>query len=177
MNNSPLINYDTRYNNENTRFQEKVGNPNLKWEEVQKVDVGLDFGLWKDRISGSLTYFYDLTKDALLLVALQSSTGLENLNFYDNVGKIQNKGIEFSLTSHNLVGAFKWTTEFNITAIKNKVLEVGTATPDALDGGFGDIRVVVNYPVGVNYIVRFSHVDKATGRPVYLDKTERNIYL
>ncbi|MBK8484660.1 MAG: SusC/RagA family TonB-linked outer membrane protein [Saprospiraceae bacterium] len=176
LNNSPLINYDTRYNNENTRFQEKVGNPNLKWEEVQKVDVGLDFGLWKDRISGSLTYFYDLTKDALLLVALQSSTGLENLNFYDNVGKIQNKGIEFSLTSHNLVGAFKWTTEFNITAIKNKVLEVGTATPDALDGGFGDIRVVVNYPVGVNYIVRFSHVDKATGRPVYLDKNGKETF-
>ncbi len=169
-NETPILQNDTKYNDQKTRYQEKVGNPDLKWEEVQKIDIGFDFGLWRDRISGSFTYFYDLTKDALLLVALQSSTGLENLNFYDNVGKIENRGLEFSLTSHNIIGKFKWTTEFNITAIRNKVLEVGTATPDALDGGFGDIRVVVNYPVGVNYIVRFSHVDQATGRPVYLDK-------
>ncbi len=170
LNPGPDLQNDTKYNQQKTRYQEKIGNPNLKWEEVQKFDIGLEFGLFNDRISGGLTYFYDLTKDALLLVALQSSTGLENLNFYDNVGKIQNRGIELSLTTHQFNGKFKWSTEFNLTSIKNKVLEVGTATPDALDGGFGDIRVVEGYPVGVNYIVRFSHVDPATGRPVYLDK-------
>jgi len=170
LNPGPDLQNETRYNDQKTRYQEKIGNPNLKWESVQKFDVGVEFGLFNDRISGGLTYFYDLTKDALLLVALQSSTGLENLNFYDNVGKIRNQGIEFTLTTHQFTGNFKWSTDFNITSIKNKVLEVGTATPDALDGGFGDIRVVEDYPVGVNYIVRFSHVDPATGRPVYLDK-------
>ena len=170
LNTGPDLQNDTKYNGQKTRYQEKIGNPNLKWEEVQKFDIGFEFGLLNDRINGGFSFFYDLTKDALLLVALQSSTGLENLNFYDNVGKIRNQGIEFNFTSHNLVGKFKWTTEFNITSIKNKVLEVGTATPDALDGGFGDIRVVEDYPVGVNYVVRFSHVDPASGRPVYLDK-------
>lgn len=68
-----------------------------------------------------------------------------------NVGKIRNRGIEIGTNTRNIVTpSFSWSTELNIAFNRNKVLEVGTATPDALDGGFGDVRAVPGYPVTCN---------------------------
>ena len=73
------------------------------------------------------------------------------------------------LKSRNLVGNFKWTTDLNVGFNRNKVLDVGTASPDAL-AGTGDTRVIKGHPIGVNYLVRFSHVDPADGMPVFFTK-------
>lgn len=155
------------YNGSGTIYPNQLGNPDLGWETSQTFDVGFELGFLRDRITTEFSFYNQKTVDLLLNVALQASaTGL--LTRWDNVGSMRNRGVEFQITSRNLVGKFKWRTDFNIAHNKNQVLDIGTMPPDAIAGS-GDTRVLPGYPVGVNYLVRFSHVDPATGRPVYLD--------
>ncbi len=165
-----LYNPNGTYNNQSTFYQTKPANPNLRWETNTMIDVGFEFGMFNDRLTGELALYHAITSDAVIRTRLQASTGFDDLEYYQNIGKIRNMGIEFSLTSRNIVTkTFDWTTRFNVASNQNRVLEVGTATPDALDGGFGDVRAIPGYPMQINYIVPFSHVDQATGRPVYID--------
>lgn len=169
FNNNPgTVNNGLNYNGD-TQYQIKEANPDLKWELVQTIDVGVDFGFFNDKVTAGLTYYHKLTKGALLREFLAASSGFNELQFYRNVGKIRNQGVEFELSTKNQVGKFLWTADFNIAANRNLVLDVGNATPDALDGGFGDTRIIEGEPIGVNYIILFDHVDEETGRPVYLD--------
>ncbi len=169
FNNNPgTVNNGLNYNGD-TQHQIKEANADLKWELVSTIDVGVDLGLWDDRVTTGITYYRKITNGALLREFLAASSGYDELQFYRNVGKIRNQGVEYEITTRNLVGKFSWTTSFNIAANRNIVLDVGNATPDALDGGFGDTRVIEGQPIGVNYIVQFSHVDPESGRPVYLD--------
>ncbi|WNJ19239.1 TonB-dependent receptor [Pontibacter sp. G13] len=157
------------YNGNPVRNQTQLSNPDLQWERNSTIDGGIELGFFNDRLTMDFTYYYKKTSDAVIFTSLQASSGLEALTFAENVGEIENKGVEFSLRSYNIKSKnFQWTTDFNIARNQNKVLDVGTATPDALDGGFGDTRAVPGYPVNTNFIVQFSHVDENTGRPVYL---------
>ncbi len=167
-NNPDNIDYGNYYNG-NTQHQIKEENPFIKWETVSTIDVGIEVGMFDDRITSDLTFYNKLTQDAILGEFVSASAGYDNSVFFRNIGKIRNRGVEFEITSRNFVGKFSWTTDLNIGVNRNKVLDVGNATPDALDGGFGDTRVIEGQPIGVNYIVEFSHVDPATGAPVYLD--------
>ena len=159
------------YNGKPLQYQSKLENPDLQWEEVHATDIGLEIGLWKDRVTADISWYRKMTTKGFISESLQASSGIDALESFRNVGKIRNRGIEIGLNTRNIVTpSFSWSTELNIAFNRNKVLEVGTAPPDALDGGFGDVRAVPGYPVTCNYIVRFSHVDPSTGRPVYLDK-------
>lgn len=163
-------NPNAQYNDVPIRVQTKLENPNLQWELANTYDAGFEIGLWNDRLTMDATYYYRLTTDAIIYVSIQASSGIDNLRFAENVGKIENQGVEFNMTSRNLVGQFKWTTKFNISHNNNKVLEVGTATADALAGGFGDTRAIPGYAVNTNFIVRWQGVDPQTGRPIYLTR-------
>jgi len=159
------------YNGAPIRYKEKVDNPDFSWEVVRTFDAGMEIGLLDDRITSGISVYNKLTPNALIALRLQPSSGLQTTNYVANVGKIRNTGLEFNVSSRNIVkGPISWSTRFNISFNSNKVLEVGAATPDALDGGFGDTRAIEDYWVSTNYIVRFSHIDQATGRPVYLDE-------
>lgn len=176
----PLYTFDVPsqiYNGEPVRYQRKLANPDLQWEVSNTFDAGIEVGLLNDRFTVDFTYYYRLTTDAIINTSIQASSGLDDLAFNQNVGTIENKGIELGIMSRNLVKAFKWTTRFNIAHNRNKVLDVGTATPDALDGGFGDVRAVPGEPVNTNFIVRWSHVDPATGHPVYLTRGGEETYV
>lgn len=157
-----------QYNGQPVRNQVQEGNTNLQWEVNKTWDAGIEIGLFKDRVTLEVGYFDRTTSQAILNVALQASTGIDGLNFNENVGTIRNWGWEFEAVSRNLVGDFKWTTRLNATTIQAEVIDVGTATPDALAGGFGDTRAIPGEPYPSNYIVRFSHVDPDTGSPIYL---------
>ncbi len=154
------------YNNDTILFPTQLENLDLSWETTRTYDVGFEMGVLDDRIHGEFSYYYKDTRDVLMNVATPPDAGF--LNYSANVGQIENQGVELGITSYNLVGKFKWRTVLNIARNRNKVLDVGTAPPDALAGS-GDTRVVVGEPIGVNYLVRFSHVDAENGRPVYLD--------
>ena len=162
------------YNNNDYRYPVRRANPNLRWETSTTFDVALEYGLFQDRITGEVAYYHKTTNDMLLYVTTQASTGFGN--WWDNVGGAYNTGVEFAIKSRNIVGEFTWTTDFNIARNYNEITSIGPYTEDAVSGGTNDTRVVVGMPIGTNYLVRFSHVDSQTGRPVYLDKDGNQTY-
>lgn len=161
------VNSGITYNNDTIIYRTNLANPDITWERSFSYDIGLEFGLLRDRIYGEVSYYNKRTENMLLQVKTQVSSGWDIV--WDNVGEMENKGVEFMIKSRNLVGSFKWTTDINIGFNRNKVLDVGTASPDAL-AGTGDTRVIVGHPIGVNYLVRFSHVDPDDGKPVFFTK-------
>ena len=157
------------YNGNPSIFPTRLENPDLKWETSDVLDVTVEGGLMKNRITWELSYYNKTTNGVILDLAVPRSLGFSS--YYDNVGAVRNTGLEFSFTSRNIVKKlFSWTTQFNIARNYNEILNIGVYTQDAVSGGTNDTRVVVGQPIGTNYLVRFSHVDPATGRPVYLDK-------
>lgn len=156
------------YNNENFRYLAVAPNPNLQWETSNSFDVGIESGFLDDRITATLSFYNKKTTDVLLNITPQVSTGFTS--FWDNVGEIVNRGVEFEMTTINFSKKkFTWKTDFNISYNYNEIVSIGDYSPDAISGGTNDTRVVVGKPVGTNFLVRFSHVDPETGRNVYLD--------
>jgi TonB-dependent starch-binding outer membrane protein SusC len=144
----------------------QLANPDLKWEKSKQVDIGLDYGLLKNRITGEIDYYQKHSTDLLLNTNIPLTTGYASI--YKNAGTLDNKGVEFSITSRNLDGAFKWTTSFNIAYNKNKVGNIGgqiIQSADALQ------RAVEGEPIGTFYMQKFAGVDKETGDALYLDAT------
>ncbi len=107
-------------------------NPNLGWEETSTVDVGLDFGFLNNSITASLDYYIATTNDLLLDVPVPAHSGFtESLQ---NIGKVENKGIEFAIRANYNLGAVKAVTSFNIASNKNKVLELGPGQDEIITG-------------------------------------------
>ena len=151
--------------------QGSLANPNLTWEKGQQFDLGIDFGLFKNVINGSLSFYTKKSKDLLLNKPVQRSTGFDNLAANVDV-QIRNRGVELVLNSTNIATRdFKWTSSFNISRNENKVLTVaGFDDPDFLDLSEGDTRVIAGYPLGQNYLPIYVGVDPATGVALIQDK-------
>jgi len=158
-----------QYNGQPMLAPARLENQNLRWESTRNFDATLEGSLFKNRISFEITYYDKATKDVILDVTVPRTTGFYSM--YDNVGGIINRGVEFVLKSKNIQRKnFQWNTDFNIARNYNEITSIGVYSEDAVSGGTNDTRVVVGYPVGTNFLVRFSHIDQATGLPVYLDK-------
>ena len=157
------------YNGQPVLFPTNVANPALKWEEGRNLDLGLDFGLFKDRVSGEFSYYKKTTKGALINGGISASTGFNS--GYLNVGEILNEGVELSLNTINIQSKnFKWVTRLNVSKNYNEVVSLDGLTPDAVGGGTNDTRVAEGYPIGTNYLVRYKGVDSNDGLPIWLDK-------
>lgn len=119
-------------------------NPDLKWETSYQTNLGLDVGILEDRISLSVDY-YNIDTEDLLAVDRASNfyLGTTDLNVLRNVGSINNSGIEFALSSTNIVKQdFSWRTTFNVAANESRVVElssgseiIGSAAPGYFAGG------------------------------------------
>ena len=108
---------------------EKISNPNLKWEATRQYNAGIDLALLAGRIDFTIDIYRKETKDMLLQLSIPSYLGGTNWNDirapFANVGKMENKGIDLSLTTRNITGKkFTWTTNLNFSHNKNKVLEL-----------------------------------------------------
>jgi len=116
----------------------RIPNPDLKWEAANQLDVGLDFGLFNNRLSGAVDYYHRKTEDLLLNVPKPSNTGFTSR--IENVGSMENYGFEFTLNGQILSSKdFSWDSNFNITTIKNNVLNIGEAE-SIIRGGLGFVN-------------------------------------
>ncbi|MDO1447441.1 TonB-dependent receptor [Rhodocytophaga aerolata] len=99
-------------------------NPDLRWETTKTLNIGLDYGLFDYRISGSVEFYEQNTTDLLMQRQLPWSGGYGSV--LANVGATRNKGIEFSLSTINLdlPNGFKWTTDLNVFANKEQIVEL-----------------------------------------------------
>ena len=163
------------YNGNPSIFPTRLPNPDLKWETSDVLDLSLEGSFLRNRITWELAYYNKRTNGVILDLAVPRSLGFSS--YYDNVGAVNNSGIEFSISSTNIrTENFSWRTDFNVARNWNEILDIGVYTQDAVSGGTNDTRVVVGSPIGTNYLVRFSHVEKETGRNVYLDKDGNETY-
>lgn len=104
--------------------QGSLGNPNLGWEKAKEVDLGLDLGLFGNRIFLNVDYYNKLTSDLLLNVPVPLSTGYETA--LQNLGSLRNKGLEIALETRNVkTSNFTWTTNANISFNRNRVESLG----------------------------------------------------
>lgn len=95
----------------------------LKWETTKQLDLGLDLGLFQNRIYLTLDYYYKKTTDMLREIELPATMGFEKA--YVNLGSLQNKGAEIGISSINVDGTFYWKSSLMLSANKNKVLSFG----------------------------------------------------
>ena len=130
-----------------------IPNPDLRWETTNKFNVGLDFGVLNQRISGSLDAYHENTYDLLLTRALPYTSGFANI--LQNIGSTQNRGLELSLTTQNLQSwhGLEWSTDFNFSANRNKITGLsGGAQADIANARF------VGQPISVNYNYQFTGI-------------------
>jgi len=101
-----------------------IPNPLLHWEESKSTDLGLDFSILKNRISGTFEVYRKINSDLLLQVPVVGASGFTN--YLTNIGKVQNQGWEFELNTSNVATKnFKWKTSLNLSHNENQVLALG----------------------------------------------------
>lgn len=153
-----VYNSIAKFNNTNTYFNETLVNgvligtlpsKDLSWETTEQVDIGLELGLYEDRVLIEIDWYQKTTKDLLLSKPLPNTAGGTQLQ---NIGSIRNRGMELSLRSFNLAkGDLKWESQLTISGNRNKVLELGgdefiNLRQPTNQGGNG-VRLIPGYTV------------------------------
>lgn len=132
--------------------QSTIQNDNLSWEKTKQFDFGLEFNILSDKIFFTADYYNRLTTDLLLQVDVPAITGFTTA--WQNIGEMQNTGLEFSLNARVISNAkFKWNSNFNISFNKNEVLALGPqGDPIRSNGGVGDTHItMIGVPIGNFY--------------------------
>ncbi|GAC1586793.1 MAG: TonB-dependent receptor [Ginsengibacter sp.] len=142
----------------------QIANPDLKWESTRSADVGAELMILNNRITIEADYYSRKTNDLLLNVEVPGTSGFSTQ--LRNVGKLENKGIELTLNTNNIVTKkFRWTTSLNYSANKNKVLDLGGKT-------IGTLNVAKEgQPLGVFFTKEYAGVDPANGDALYYKNT------
>lgn len=150
-------------------------NPNLKWEQTETYNIGFDYGFLKNRITGSIDYYFKKTKDLLNVISQAAGSNFSN-EIIANVGNMENKGVEFTI---NTIPVQKKDLSvevgFNMTYNKNEITNL-TAVSDpkypgnqygGISGGTGN-RILINsvgYNRGAFYVFKQVY-NTNTGKPV-----------
>ncbi|MEO6329722.1 MAG: TonB-dependent receptor, partial [Ginsengibacter sp.] len=132
-----------------------LANPDLKWEKSQTYDIGIDFGILKNRITGSFDYYNKFNTDLLLNVQVPEATGFQS--YLTNIGSVRNIGQELEITSRNTVGKLQWTTSINVTHNTNKIEALANGqTQIIIPNGFtvSDAILRVGSPINSIYALK-----------------------
>lgn len=167
------------YNGVSGLVPTQLANNKLRWEKSDQVDIGLDFGLFNNRISGEIDFYNRKTKDLIYNVPVPSNSGFTTQTV--NIGAMQNRGVELVLNSDNvLTRSFRWSTNLNLSFNRNKILKLDgdqTIVPGT-DGRYLN-SLIVGQSIGIFYGPKFAGVDPANGDALYYladGKTTTNDY-
>jgi TonB-linked SusC/RagA family outer membrane protein len=149
----------------------RLENADLQWERTRELNIGMDGSLVNGRISFSADVYDNLTDKLLFDQPIPLTTGFGTIK--GNIGKVSNKGVEFSLNSINLDGNFKWNSSLNISRNINKVIELVDTLPifrgyTATQAGRTNV-VLPGQPLGTFWGLKYLGVDPATGNAIYED--------
>lgn len=123
-----------------------IGNADLKWENSAEVNIGLNMGFLKNRITADVEFYNKKTNDLIQNVAIPTSLGFGSVT--SNVGKLLNRGVEITLNTVNVqTNNFKWNTTINFSKNHNEILELygGTVTQDIANSLFVGESLRSNY--------------------------------
>ena len=157
-------------------------NGDLTWEKSNQTDIGLDFGLFNNRITGEIDYYNKKTNGLLFSQDIPYTSGYANI--YRNIGDMKNTGFELVINTQNIKkDNFTWDTNFNIALNNNKVVSLPDGNKDQISG---NVIKKVGERLDSFYLVEYAGVDSANGDALYykntlkadgtLDKTTTNDY-
>ena len=111
---------------------DRMANPNLRWEKTESWNIGLDFGLFRNRLSGTIEYYQKSTRDMIMSQVLTQFSGFSSM--ITNLGQVNNNGLEISLSSTNVKNSFmEWNTSVSFAYNKNKIIHLDYELVDVLD--------------------------------------------
>ena len=166
------VNYAGRNGLEATQLQSRE----LGWETTAQMDIGIDFGLFNNKLTGEIDYYQKNTTDLLLYRTLPSTSGFTGV--WSNVGELENKGIELALHWNVFSGSFIWTMDYNMAFNSNTIIDING--PEITPNGIN--YVIEGQPIGVFKLVKYAGVDPANGDALYYlgpdnDETTNNFNL
>jgi len=143
----------------------QLPNQDLTWEERQKFNIGINLAILKNRVTFGFDYYSEITNRLFLNNQLSRTTGFTSLN--TNIGKVRNRGFEFTLGTENVkTNDFRWTTNINFTINRNELLELTPTTPPiGVVGGTTIQRI--GYPLNSNFLVKYNGVNPNNGNAIY----------
>lgn len=143
----------------------QIPNQELTWEKTKQLDLGLDFGILKNRITGTFDFYQKKTTDLLLNVPIPQTTGFSIIT--QNLGALENTGYELGINTENFVGAFKWSTAITAAINNNKITDLGGQTLNS-----NEINAAIEgQPIGVFYLPEYAGVNPANGDAMYYRNT------
>jgi TonB-linked SusC/RagA family outer membrane protein len=149
---------------------DNFGNPDLKWEQTREVDGGFDWTMFDGRIGIVGDWYRKKTSNLLVSRPISPTSGFTS--FTDNVGNIENQGVELELSTDIIPsrgnGNFSWQTTFNYSHNRNRVTALYKDQP--IYSGIDDVNsVLVGHPLGSFFLIKFTGVDPQTGDAMYED--------
>jgi len=148
---------------------ENPPNPELRWERVSTINLGFDFSLKRDIISGNIDLYWKRGKDLLGANAIAPSTGITS--FIGNLASTSSNGIDIQISSKNLNAKFKWNTGLIFSFIKERVTDYGLSSPVSSYLQFMGTPMVGRPLYGL-YAYKWAGLDPTNGDPLgYLDGT------
>ncbi len=158
----------TRYNGREAIVPSNIASDNLKWESTQQFNVGVDFGILDNRITGSVDYYIKNTEDLLFPKPISQTSGFAEV--IDNIGTLTNKGFEILISSSNVSNNdFSWSTDFNISFNKSEVTDIGGETLEVGVNAF-----IEGEAPGVFYTRDYAGVDFSDGNAIYFFTPDPN---
>lgn len=147
----------------------RLENPNLEWEKSETIDAGVEFGLFKNRLRGSVLYYIRNTRDLLLDVPIPFTTGIVNAILTQNAGEMRNQGVEFQLDFDIFNGPFTWTLGVNGATVQNEVLKLVDNNADGEDDDIfnGQSLIRTGEPVASWFLVEYAGVDPNNGDALF----------
>ncbi|HMK27312.1 MAG TPA: hypothetical protein VK483_14870, partial [Chitinophagaceae bacterium] len=154
-----------------------VGNDKIRWETSTKTDIGLSFGLFKERVTAEFTYYKNDIDHLLLNVPQAPSTGLGSI--FQNVGTMYNKGIEITINASIIQKkSFSWNSSFNFSNNKNMVTSLANGLTEILTATSGletVSKTLPGYSAGYHFAIRTAGIDPATGKRIYINKAGNQV--
>ncbi|GAB3746335.1 TonB-dependent receptor [Spirosoma pomorum] len=159
----PLFNLNWNNATEAGILQSSLGNRSLEWESSNAFDVGVEFGLFNGRVSGSVEYFDRRSSNLLFAVPLPLSAGITTVT--RNIGTLYNRGVELELGIEPIrTKSFTWRLDLNATRIKNQITKMPEETPEIIDG---TKKLAVGRSIYDYWLREFKGVNPQTGEVWY----------
>ncbi|MGZ3755601.1 MAG: SusC/RagA family TonB-linked outer membrane protein [Mucilaginibacter sp.] len=159
----PTSGYGFNYNLSNGQAFNNIGNPNLTWESSKKFDAGIDVGFFSDRLVLAADYYNNTNTGLLQLVNIPHELGFGTSGQYQNIGSLQNKGIELSVKGIPVkVKDFTWNTSFNISHNASAMTKLA-----AISQANGSYWLGTGYDYYTYYTRLSAGVDPATGNQLW----------
>jgi len=150
-------------------YPNAVPNPSLTWEYTATANIGLDFGFFQNRLSGSVDFYHSYTKDMIMPVTLPATSGIP-AQIYTNIGKSENKGVELHLAADIIQArnshSVSWSADVNFFINRGQITQLLPSINTKVDGRPADIanKWFVGRPIGSMYDYQRIGIWQATGK-------------